>query len=187
MVLKPGQRIPEEILERPVSGVNLVPGSFVDQLVDDVHLLVFLRHFGCMFCRETLADLRALCEGEEPGFPAPLFFFEGSPLEGKVLLREHWAEARAIADPDAELYEAFGVGRGGLVKMFGPGVWAGRSRAAAKGHTNGARSGDVFRMPGAFLVRGDEVVWAHEYGHAADHPDWETIRALADEARRRAS
>lgn len=40
------KQIPQAILDRPVEGVNLQPGSLRDQLGDRPTLLVFLRHFG---------------------------------------------------------------------------------------------------------------------------------------------
>lgn len=39
-------RIPKDVLDLPVEGVNLVPGSFGEQFGDQPTLLVFLRHFG---------------------------------------------------------------------------------------------------------------------------------------------
>src|SRR5690606_24023826 len=60
--LSEGERIPGALLDEAVTGVNLMPGSLRDQLGDVPTLLVFLRHFGCVFCRETLADLRACAE-----------------------------------------------------------------------------------------------------------------------------
>ncbi len=155
-----------------------MPGSLRDQIGDAPTLLIFLRHFGCIFCRETLADVRAARE-EKASFPPPLFFFQGRPTEGRALLRSHYPDARAVADPGADLYEAFGVGRGGLLKMFGPGVWTGRSRAAGKGHTQGPSGADVFRMPGLFLAHGAEVVWAHDYRDAGDRPDYDRVARLA--------
>ena len=56
-------RIPDRALSRVVSGVNLMPGSLADQLGDGETLLVFLRYFGCIFCREMVADLRSATEG----------------------------------------------------------------------------------------------------------------------------
>jgi hypothetical protein len=40
------QQINSEILDLPVEGANLQPGSLRDQLGDRPTLLVFLRHFG---------------------------------------------------------------------------------------------------------------------------------------------
>ena len=171
--------VPSELSERLVGGVNLKPGTLGDQLDPDaVHLLVFLRHLGCIFCRETIADLRDCC-ADDPNFPLPLFFFQGSSTEGRALLRGLWPQARAVADASGEFYDAFGVGRAGLVAMFRPAVWSARSRAQGKGHEQGRRTGDIWRMPGMFLTHGREILWAHDYSHAADHPDYRTVREHA--------
>jgi hypothetical protein len=168
-------RIPVALLDRFVTGVNLMPGSLRDQLGEHRTLLVFLRHFGCTFCRETVADLREAASA--PGFPPVLFFFQGSPTEGRAFLRRYWPEVRAVADPELVFYEAFGVQRGSLLQLFGPGVFRAGRRAQEKGHANGPRSGDIFRMPGAFLVEGERVLWQHAYRHAGDHPDFRALVA----------
>ncbi len=169
--------MPAEALATPVTGVGLVPGTLADQFGGETSLLVFLRHFGCIFCRETLADLRAASEAT-PGYPPVLFFFQGSPTEGRAFLRRYWPEARAVADPRMELYDHFGVGRANLIQAFGPAVLRVRSRAARKGHANGPRSGDVWRMPGVFAVRNDQIIWSHRPRHAADQPDFREIPSL---------
>jgi hypothetical protein len=175
------ETIPEELLDRPVVGVGLSPGSLRDQLGgetgDRPTLLVFLRHFGCMFCKEAVADLRAAAEGV-PDYPEILFFTQGSPRESRAFLRD-WPGARAVSDPEMSLYEAFGIRRASFLEALGPRVLKARSRAAAKGHENGPRSGDIWRMPGCLLVEGDRIVWRFEPRHAADHPDFTTIPALA--------
>ena len=176
------QEISSSALDRTVSGVGLIPGTLRDQLDGGVSLLVFLRHFGCMFCRETLTDLRAAAEAD-PGFPRVLFFFQGSATEGRAFLRRYWPRVRAVADPDQDFYEMFGVRRAGLVEALGPAVLIGaRKRAKAKGHANGAPSGDVWRMPGVFAVRGDRIIWKYEPMHAADHPDFAGIPAQISRA-----
>ena len=180
--MKAGDTIPDELLDSVVTGMNLAPGTLRNQLGTDVTLFVFLRHFGCMFCRETLADMRKVSE-EDPRFPTSIFFHQGTAIEGRAFLRRYWPDVRAIADQRAEFYEGFGVERGGLIRMLGPSVWASKSRARAKGHANGERTGDIWRMPGVFLVRGEEVVWAHEHRHAADHPDYGLISERASDAR----
>jgi hypothetical protein len=171
------ERIPEAVLDRFVSGVNLMPGSLRDQLGAEPSLLVFLRHFGCIFCRETIAELRAAAGA--PGYPRVIFFFQGTPTEGRAFLRRYWPEARAVADAELFFYEAFGVDRGSLLQLFGPGVLAAGLRARRKGFENGERSGDIFRMPGAFLVKDGCVLWQHRYRHAGDHPDFAKLPALA--------
>lgn len=168
------QSIGPAVLGWMVSGVNLIPGSLGDQLGRGPTLLVFLRHFGCIFCRETVADLRAASERHE-GYPGVLFFFQGSPTEGRAFLRRYWPRASAVADPKRRFYEAFGLERGSLLQTLGPSVWAARRRASGKGHQSGARSGDVWMMPGVFLVEKDGILWRHDYHHAGERPDWEAI------------
>ena len=170
------EKIPEALLGRLVAGTNLVPGALREQLGERT-LLVFLRHFGCIFCREAVADLRGFSESDRD-FPPVLFFHQGSVTEGRAFLRRYWPAARAVADPDLEIYEAFGVGRASLLQAFGPPVWEARGRARAKGHENGTRSGDIWRMPGVFVAEGDRIVWSHLPTHAADLPDFSRLPEL---------
>lgn len=166
--------IPSEALSAPVTGVGLIPGNLADQLEDGVSLLVFLRHFGCMFCRETLADLRAAVEADA-SYPQVLLFFQGSATEGRAFLRRYWPGARAVADPNLEFYEWFGVRRASYFEALGPAVLRARRRARAKGHENGERTGDIWRMPGVFVVADGQIIWSHYPRHAADHPDFARI------------
>jgi peroxiredoxin len=163
--------IAKPVLDMPVTGVNLVPGRLRDQLEGGRTLLVFLRHFGCIFCRETVADLREIAERDD-SFPQVLFFSEGSSTESRAFLRRYWPTARVVSDPAFEFYQAFGVGRASVIAALGPSVFRARSRAVKKGHENGPRTGDIWRMPGAFLVEGARVLWTHAPRHAADHPDF---------------
>ena len=175
-------RISEDVLGQAVTGVNLMPGSLGDQLGQDPVLLVFLRHFGCIFCRETLADLSEEV-AKDPVFPSPLFFFMGNPMEGKAFLRRYDSRFRAVSDPDAIFYRAFGIERGGMLEMFRPRVLVAANRAREKGHRNGTREGDIWRLPGVFLVHRRSIVWRHEYRHAADHPNYGVIRNEAAKLR----
>lgn len=166
--------LPRELVDRSVSGVGLSPGTFGDQLGEGVTLIVLLRHFGCMFCREMISDLREAAEAN-PVFPDVLFLVQASPTEGRAFLRRYWPGARAVADPHLEFYDGFGVRRGGIAEALGPSVLASSPRALAKGHRNGPRSGDPWRMPGLFAVRDETVIWSHLARHAADHPDFAQI------------
>jgi hypothetical protein len=176
--------LPAEILDTSVVGVGLSPGSLRDQLSPDGTLLVFLRHFGCIFCRETVGDLRAAV-ARHADYPDVLFFFQGSAMEGRALLQRDWPEARAVADPDMDFYERFGVRRANLYEAFRPAVLSASRRARQKGYENGPRSGDIWRMPAVFGVIGDRLVWSHRARHAADTPDFDTIPAIFEEARAR--
>ena len=82
-----------------------------------------------------------------------------------------------MSDPDGELYRGFGLGLGSVTQLVGPSVVACSLRAAAKGHGIGRPVGDPRQMPGLFQVAGDRVLWRHDFAHAGDHPDFESLPA----------
>lgn len=179
--MEPGERIPDAVLDEPIGGVNLVPGTLRDQLGAGPTLFVFLRQLGCVFCREMVGQLRD-ASARRADYPPVLFFFQGTGTEGRVFLSRRWPEARAVADRPKRFYEAFGIERGGLREMFGPGVWSARRRARAAGFEQGERLGDAFMMPGVFWVEARRVVWRHVFRHAGDIPDFERVPELARSA-----
>jgi hypothetical protein len=172
------QRIPETTLQRSVNGVNLMPGCLRDQLGERETLLVFLRYFGCVFCREMVADIRAAKE-RDPAYPEVLFFFQGTPTEGRAFLRRYWPEARAVSDPEHAFYADFGVEQGSFLQLLGPRSLLSVRRARGKGHESGESGGDPRQMPGLFLVRGAEILWSHRFSHAGDHPDFAVLPGIA--------
>ena len=93
------------------------------------------------------------------------------------------SEMRVVADPEREFYALFGLERSSLRQSFGLGPLRARRQARAKGHSQGKSEGDVWQMPGTFLVRGERILWSHEYEHAGDLPDFHAIAARARELR----
>jgi hypothetical protein len=169
------KRIPKDILEREVIGLNLAGRTLAGQLTAPVNLLVFLRHFGCVFCREMVADVRNAAT-QDANYPNVVFFYQGTVEQGQDFFANLWKEARAISDTPLVFYKALGIERGGLREMFGPEVWSCGLRAVGKGHFIGLPVGDPFVMPGAFLVSSaGDVLWQHDFRHAGDHPDWQAI------------
>jgi hypothetical protein len=165
--------IADETLDRAVFGVNLMPGTLRDQLGDAPTLLIFLRFFGCVFCRETVSDLRTLSEGK-PDYPRVIFVSEAEKIEIQAFVRRYWPTAATISDPEGILYAAFGVGKS-VLKSFSPSVFRAARRATEKGIERGPTDGNVFRLPGAFLMKGDEVIWKHDFRHSGELPDFEHL------------
>lgn len=165
------RHIPASILKAGVKGFQLEGPTFGEVLGNRPTLLVFLRHFGCTFCREMVQDLKEMVQGRADA-PAILFFYMGAPEEGEAFFSHFWPEARAVADAERVFYRAFGLTRGSWKQMFGLEVLACGIRAASKGHGLGRPVGDPLRMPGLFLVQGSEVRWEHAFKHAGDHPDF---------------
>lgn len=161
------------LLTLPAHGINL-PSETLAPLLNTPTLLIFLRHFGCIFCREMVADLRQLTQ-KQSDYPPILFFYQGTVEDGTAFFGNLWPEAQAVADLEQRFYTLFGLSKGSAAQMFGPEVWACGVRAAFKGHFIGAPVGDPWMMPGVFFVEKDAVLWEHSFKHAGDHPDFKTL------------
>jgi hypothetical protein len=116
------------------------------------------------------------------GFPAPIFIHRASVEAADAFFGSRAPEARAIADPDGTLFGAFGLQRGTLGQLLGPAVWWRGLRAMLKGNFVGRPTGNETQMPGAFLVRGREILWQHRARHAGDHPDLGAMLRALDPA-----
>jgi hypothetical protein len=153
----------------PVFGINLRADTLQGNLDPEGTMLVFLRHFGCMFCREMVADLRlhSETEGERERI---LFFYQGTVPEGREFFGKHWSSARAIADQPLRFYQGFGIRKGTLAQTFSPAVWRSGMKAWSRGHRPGMPQGSIRQMPGLMWVQAGRIVWRHDFEHAGDHP-----------------
>lgn len=141
--------------------------------------LIFLRHFGCIFCRERVADLR-----EESGMNV-LFVTMGRVEEAAEFRATLRSPHPFISDPEAKLYEAFGLERGTTKQMFSGEVWRRGAQAAMKGHTVGRPIGDPWRMPGEFVLdTTGRVVWEHRPRHAGENASPEALKKALENASR---
>ncbi len=166
------------LVDGPVEGRNLGGATLAEVVSTEPTLVVFLRHFGCLFCREVVRDLRETVENSV-AYPRVVFVHQGTPAEGDAFFARLWPDVGAISDPDVRLYRHFGVGRGNLAQMFGPRSTACAVRALVKGNGIGRKVGDGWTLPTMFLIRDGQVVWTHHGEHAGDHPDWRAIPLLA--------
>lgn len=137
-------------------------------------LIVFLRHSGCTFCREALADLSRSREKLAADGIAPVLVHMGDESAGRAFFAQYSLDdVSRISDPDCQLYRAYGLHRGKFTQLLGPAVWWRGFRAAIlAGHAVGPAVGDGFQMPGAFLVRDGKILKAYRHQTAADRPDY---------------
>lgn len=139
-------------------------------------LVVLLRHSGCVFCREAIADAaRALPQIEAEGVRLVLVHQGAGDELGPLAAAAGIPEVDRVADPRKRLYRGLDVPRGRFGQLFGPAVWKPGLDAVLRGHGIGPLVGDGFQMPGAFLVRDGRVVAAYRHAHAADRPDYAAL------------
>lgn len=166
--------IGNDVLVSNVQGTHLFGKKFEDNLSQGRTLLIFLRHLGCTFTRETITKLRLL-SGRDQNFPQIVFVHQGSVADGDALFSKLWPEAHRIADTDLSLYRTFKIERGTFVELFGPQTLQAGLLGLLQGHGVGRPIGDPFLMPGSFLIENKRIVWAHQFSHAGDQPQYEKI------------
>lgn len=140
-------------------------------------LVVFLRHAGCTFCREALADIaarRARIESE--GVRIVLVHMGDDASAREFFAKYGLDDVARVSDPGRELYRAFDLRRGTLRQLFGLRVWwRGFVAGVLGGHGAGALAGDGFQMPGVFLIRNERIERAFRHVSAGDRPEYESM------------
>jgi hypothetical protein len=139
-------------------------------------LLVAVRHFGCTFCRETLADLadrRAALESQ--GVELAILHSAGAEAAAPHLARHGLGDVPAFADPDQRLARALGIRRGTFIELLGPRNLLRAIPAFFAGHGVGYPVGDPLLMPGAFVIHGGRVRNHHHPAYAGERTDWAAL------------
>jgi len=139
-------------------------------------LVVCLRHLGCAFCRESLGDLSRV-RSEIEGSGTGIVLVHPGDGERAVALFESYGleDLPRLADPERILYRALGLERGSFLQLFGPRVLWRAGAATLRGHHPGRKDGDLWQMPGVFLVRDGRILAAFRPRDLADKPDYLAI------------
>ena len=146
-------------------------------------LVVFLRHAGCTFCREAIADLgKRRDEIERRGRTIVLVHMGDDAPIAQLAARHGLRGAARIADPSRTLYRRFGLSRGSLAQLFGPRVVLRGIAATLRGHMLGPLQGDGLQMPGAFLLKDGRIVRTFRHRTASDRPDYCALAAASESA-----
>ncbi len=144
-------------------------------------LVVFLRHPGCTFCRESISDIARSRKAIEGAGVRIVLVHHGDTAAIQSLLNRRGLEGMdRIYDADLSLYRAFGLKRGTTSQLVGPKTWfRGTVAGILHGHGVGRVGGDPFQMPGAFLIHNCRMVRSFRHTTAADRPDYEGLAGAA--------
>lgn len=136
-------------------------------------LVVFLRHCGCTFAREALADISAQRAAITAAGTAIVVVHMQTDDEARDLFSRYGlSDVLRISDPQQTLYQAFEVARGSLWQVAGPGMWWRAVGSLLKGHLIGVPNADVFQLPGAFLIHNGQIINAFRGKNSSDRPDY---------------
>jgi hypothetical protein len=137
-------------------------------------MLVFLRHFGCTFCRETLVELSKIKrEADARGIQIVVVHMSRQGYASEVLKIYELEDVAHISDPEQELYREYGLKQAKWWQVFGPNVlFRGVVAGLFKGHLIGKPVADPYQMPGIFLLRENRVVTSFVHRYASDRPQY---------------
>jgi hypothetical protein len=139
-------------------------------------LLIFLRHFGCSFCRQALDQVAQIRAQIASRGAVPVFVHLGSPERAKPYFDYYrLSDVERVSNPDASLYQsqAFALSRRNpLLHLFSPAVWKGWLSGALRKYGIGMIHEDAHQMPGVFFLKDRRIVRGFRYQSIADEPDY---------------
>lgn len=147
-------------------------------------LLVFLRHFGCTFCREALKDLAdRKQEINSYGGKLVLVHMSDQKTAEPYFNKYKLVGVDQVMDPACRYYEAFGLTKGTARQLFGLQSWIrGFQAGVVDGHGVGMQQlGDGFQMPGVFVMIDGQIRNKFIHKLAGDRPEYVDLLAASCE------
>lgn len=141
-------------------------------------LLVFLRQFGCNFCKESLYDIgKKRSSFENKGIKLVIVHMADYETAESYFKDYNLNNIEHISDPTCRVYIAFGLIKGTLSQLVGLKTWArGFEIAVTKQITPGLiRIGDGFQMPGIFVLKNGAIIESFIHNSVADKPNYESF------------
>ena len=141
-------------------------------------LLVFLRHFGCVFCKEALDELSEKRQViEEKGIQMVFVHMSEYDVADAYFKRYDLEGATHISDPFCNYYAAFGITKGTFSQLYGLRTWIRGFAANRQGHELelAKRLGDSTQMPGIFVLKNGEIKDRFIHKLPSDRPDYDKI------------
>jgi peroxiredoxin len=146
-------------------------------------MVVFLRHFGCTFCRETLQDIAKQRKAiEAQGIRILLVHMLEDTDEARrqvIAYGQGLDDIPLLSDPEGILYKKFKLRRGTLWQLLGGKVlFRGFVAGVLKGNGIGKEMGDMTQMPGIFVVYKSEIVKKYVHKSSADRPEYTKLASF---------
>lgn len=145
---------------------------------DQPLLLVFLRHFGCVFCKEALSDLQEQREVfKSKGVGLVFIHMAEYEVAEEYFQKFNFDNVLHVSDIECEYYAAFGLTKGKFSQLYGLQTWIRGYALNKEGHKlEMAKSlGDSTQMPGIFLVSNGSIKEKYIHKEASSQPDYNKL------------
>lgn len=141
-------------------------------------LIVFLRHFGCIFCKDSMYDISKRKEILlKEGIHVVLVHMSDFETADMYFKKFDLSEIEHVSDPECKYYTAFGLIKGSFSQLYGLKTWLRGVEIAATKQLlpDSKRIGDGLQMPGIFLLRNGKIIESFIHNSIADKPDFESF------------
>ncbi|WP_010586215.1 AhpC/TSA family protein [Schlesneria paludicola] len=140
-------------------------------------LLVCVRHLGCTFCREMLADLGRQRDDVIRAGLTPVVVSMGTVAQAAPMLLAYGLNDVAhLSDPERRLYRALELPFGSFAQLFGcKTVWRAVAEGVVLRFGFGRMVGNGLQLSGTFVVRNGIIEQAHRHTSTADRADFKNL------------
>jgi hypothetical protein len=153
-----------DVLQQYEDGLNVLKISESKPI-----LLVFLRHFGCVFCKEVLVNLKNSSAANK----YQLVFVHMVDNDVARNYLSDFKDAILISDPNFNLYRAFNLKKGTLLQLFNMKSIIKAIKLFFKGITVGPLLGNGFQMPGTFVIYNKSIIYSYRPENVAEEANLE--------------
>lgn len=161
---------PRALVDATVLDVDGAPVRLASTWTQRPVVLVLLRHFGCLFCKEQAAEMSAVGDEIERLGVELVFIGSGSAQYAKWFQEDYAPRWPVYSDAELVTYRALETRRGLRSSMNLRTVWL-SLRALLRGFRQGRTQGDQFQQGAVAVVTPDGAMpYLHVSEVAGDHP-----------------
>jgi peroxiredoxin len=145
-------------------------------------VLVFLRHFGCLFCKDQVRQLNAHYEQIRQAGYEVVAIGQGSEARAARFAEDYQTPYPVYGDKERVLYNQYGLTSTRLGSFLEPDAYKVGIGAMLRGNFPSMPDGSVNQNPGVFLIdRNGQIVKSHIGQHAGDFATVSEILGWIDE------
>ena len=166
-------RIDSELAAATILDLEGNTVRFGDLYSESTTLVVFVRHFGCIFCRERYTDLAACADLLAARGMAAVVIGNGTVPMAEAFAEKVGEGIPLYTDPSRSVFKLAGMKR-----MFGLNLAtiSHGLRSWRSGHRQTAVAGDVWQQGGCLLIDTDGDILAAEHDSSAgEHIDFKSL------------
>ena len=161
---------PRALIDAAVLDVDGAPVRLASTWAERPVVLVLLRHFGCLFCKEQAAEMSAIGDAIERLGAGLVFIGSGSAQYARWFQEDYAPRWPVYSDAELVTYQALEARRGFRSSVNPRTMWLGL-RAILRGFRQGSTQGDQFQQGAVCIVTPEGAMpYLHVSEIAGDHP-----------------